>query len=64
MPEITDTPLPWPDRVAMLSVNPDAANRDDVARMAAELMEAKRLMIFLRVYMERMFNETGQPERI
>lgn len=28
----------------MLSVNPDAATRDDVARLAAELMEAQYLL--------------------
>ncbi|TXH56293.1 MAG: hypothetical protein E6Q97_06810 [Desulfurellales bacterium] len=32
--------LPWKERVAMLSINPDAATRDDVASLADELMIA------------------------
>lgn len=28
--------LPWPERVNILSINPDAASRDDVARLASE----------------------------
>ena len=31
--------LPWDERVTMLSINPDAATREDVANMAAELVE-------------------------
>jgi len=31
--------LPWNERVAAISVNPDMASREDIARMAAELME-------------------------
>ena len=34
-----DAPLPWPERVRMLSVHPDAATRDDIARMATELSD-------------------------
>ena len=33
--------LPWSERVVMLSINPDAASRVDIARLASELMEAK-----------------------
>lgn len=34
--------LPWDERITVLSVHPDAASRDDVARLAAELMECRR----------------------
>lgn len=31
--------LPWSERVVMLSINPDAATRDDVAKLSADLMD-------------------------
>ena len=31
--------LPWSERVAMLSINPDARGKDDIARLSAELMD-------------------------
>lgn len=36
--------LPWCERINMLVVNPDAANRDDVAKLASELGDAYRLV--------------------
>lgn len=34
--------IPWREKVPIFSINPDAASRDDIARMASELMEAKQ----------------------
>lgn len=34
----------WPTQIVALSVNPDAASRDDIARLASELMECRRLL--------------------
>jgi hypothetical protein len=33
--------LPWEERVVMLSINPHAASIEDIARLAADLMDAK-----------------------
>jgi len=32
--------IPWAEKVALISINPDVASREDIARLAAELMEA------------------------
>ncbi len=40
--------LTWPERVNMLSINPDAATRDDVARMASELSTYEMFMLRLK----------------
>lgn len=36
--------LPWGERVNMLSINPDAATRDDVAKLAASLGDCYRVL--------------------
>lgn len=35
--ERSEKVIPWDERVSMLSIHPDAATREDVARMAAEV---------------------------
>ena len=39
MTDPNGTMLPWAERVAILSSHPEYASNDDVARMAAELMQ-------------------------
>lgn len=41
MAEAPKQTLPWDERITVLSVHPDAASRDDVARLASELMECR-----------------------
>lgn len=37
--------LPWNERVVMLSINPDAASLQDVAKLSAGLMKATELLV-------------------
>lgn len=43
-----DNKLPWRERINMLAVHPDAANRDDVAKLASELGDCLRLLEIIR----------------
>jgi hypothetical protein len=40
--------MEWNLRVPAISMNPELATRDDIARMAAELMEANRIIQQIR----------------
>jgi len=42
------TDLDWMETVPMLSINPDAATREQVARLASELMECRHELCRLR----------------
>ena len=48
----------WLERVPMLSIHPDAATRHDVANLASELMESRRLL-YLALYHMRGQNVDG-----
>jgi len=37
--------LSWSERVVMLSIHPDAASREDIARLASELMLSNARMM-------------------
>lgn len=66
------TALPWKQRISMLSINPDAATRDDVASLAEELMianhkaaraeEAERWVVKLEDALDRIDHELGRPD--
>ena len=35
--------IPWDEKVEMLSINPDAASRDDIARLASDVVHLRDL---------------------
>jgi len=37
--------IPWNEKIPLLSINPDAASRWDIANLAADLMEANKKAI-------------------
>lgn len=49
--------LPWNERVTMLSINPDAATRDDIARLASELMQANEQIEELREQLKEKYSQ-------
>jgi len=42
--------LPWSEKVPAISINPEMATRDDVARLASELMLARKHLQFALYY--------------
>ncbi len=40
--------LPWNERIPAISINPDMATREDIARLAAELMDARHELYVLK----------------
>lgn len=60
--EESEMNLPWSERVNMLSVNPDAATRDDVAKMAAELQESRQNWMMAARYLRVLADDCGQVQ--
>jgi hypothetical protein len=53
--------LPWDERIATISINPDMATREDIAMLAAELMEARAEVKRLREALEDMVDQFAYP---
>lgn len=52
--------IPWSEKVNMLSINPDAANRNDVARMASELPDLQSQLDAERKSKDRAYTERNR----
>lgn len=42
--------IPWFERIPAISINPDMATIEDIARLASELMEARSILIRVSDY--------------
>ena len=56
--------LPWNEMVPTLSIHPDAACLEDIARMAAELMEARSALVRLRQEIKGLTERLARAEEV
>lgn len=49
--------MDWLLKIPTLSIHPDAASRDDVARMATEIMELRHMLFELRSRIDQLLKE-------
>lgn len=45
--------LPWNERVVMLQINPEAATKKDIAKLAADLCASRQAIIMALGYLEK-----------
>ena len=55
--------LPWEEKVVLFQINPDAASRSDIARLAEELIEAQGKVVELRGRLKIAQQDGGSPWR-
>jgi hypothetical protein len=55
--------LPWEERVVMLSINPEAATVSDIAKLAADLMDAKAQVLELKQILDDVYKSHQASER-